>query len=510
MDFFSGIFTFISEHWLSALVFIGIFSVLIILHELGHFWAAQKAGVGVLEFGFGLPPKVWGTKTSREISGKKEEMEWTLNAIPFGGFVRLEGEEEKSDSPNAFGNRPLGWRILVVCGGVIMNFILGWGLLTLGYGLGMNPLSPSPEQKEHYVESGIWEKIENETVITSLPKNEETGFKMFDIVENIDGKKFSSPEDFQTFYDLAASQEKESIAVTVKRFNQETLSFETHIEKISGKNSPFSTAQTQVEIQSVAKDSPAEALGFKKGDIIVALEQGKILNAQHFITSIDRYFKKGKRTLRVTVLRKNTENSEKLLTFIASLNAEGKIGIGIQNIQKSPEKNKIILENKTLYIPSQKVQYPWIEAPQKAYWESLRWMKLSFGMVTNVFSNIVFDQKIPEGIGGPVAIADTTDKLVDYGDWTKILQFMAILSLSLAVVNIMPFPGLDGGRLFFLLGEGIMRIFSKLLFWTGLRKKELPTQLPEKYEMPLHAIGYFLLLGLILWITWNDIARIFL
>jgi len=131
-------------------------------------------------------------------------------------------------------------------------------------------------------------------------------------------------------------------------------------------------------------------------------------------------------------------------------------------------------------------------------------------MVSNVFSNIVFDQKIPEGIGGPVAIADTTDKLVDYGDWTKILQFMAILSLSLAVVNIMPFPGLDGGRLFFLLGEGIMRIFSKLLFWTGIRKKELPTQLPEKYEMPLHAIGYFLLLGLILWITWNDIARIFL
>ena len=83
MTFFSEISSFIAEHWLSAIVFIVIFSVLIILHEFGHFWAARRAGVGVLEFGFGLPPKIWSKKTSRKISGKEgektEEMECSLN-----------------------------------------------------------------------------------------------------------------------------------------------------------------------------------------------------------------------------------------------------------------------------------------------------------------------------------------------------------------------------------------------------------------------------------------------
>lgn len=519
MTFFSDILSFVSDHWLSALVFILIFSVLIVLHELGHFWAARKAGVGVLEFGFGLPPKVWGKKTSRNVTvqnGEKsevktDEMEWTLNAIPFGGFVRLEGEEEKSDTPTSFGNRPLGWRILVVCGGVIMNFILGWGLLTIGYGVGMNPLAPSEAQKEQYVAEGIWDKQEDEVVVVKLPKSEEeSSFQMFDIVKTVDGHDVTTAEDFNMFYSLAQAQKKTSVPVVVKRFSSAEQRFADITEEVTiVENSPFTSTVGEVEIALVGEDSPAEAIGMKKGDIIVAVEQGEIKTANQFIKTAARHFEQGKKNVRISLIRKNDGGEVENITFIAPFNRDGKLGISIRNAEGAAEKNKILLESRTLYIPVQKVQYSWVEAPVEAYHESVRWMGQSVQMVGKVVSSIASDQKIPDEVGGPAAIAHTTDKLVGLGDWTKILQFTAILSLSLAVVNIMPFPGLDGGRLFFLIGEGIMRVFSQLLFWAGLRKKALPTQLPEKYEMPLHAVGYFLLLGLILWITWNDIMRIF-
>lgn len=119
------------------LVFILVLAILVIVHELGHFLAAKKMGMYVEEFGFGFPPRIF--------SWKKKETRWSLNLIPLGGFVKIAGEEgersnqqeEESEEEKAipserlFSAKPIWQRLIVLIGGVLMNFLLGWLLLSL-------------------------------------------------------------------------------------------------------------------------------------------------------------------------------------------------------------------------------------------------------------------------------------------------------------------------------------------------------------------------------------------
>ncbi|MDP2632890.1 MAG: site-2 protease family protein, partial [Candidatus Curtissbacteria bacterium] len=102
---------------LTVIVFLLILSVLVMLHELGHFLMAKRAGIGVEEFGFGLPPRIWGKKIRGTI--------YSINWLPFGGFVRLTGEDaddEKIAAKDSYAVKTLKQRILVVVAGVFMNF----------------------------------------------------------------------------------------------------------------------------------------------------------------------------------------------------------------------------------------------------------------------------------------------------------------------------------------------------------------------------------------------------
>src|SRR3989344_3183337 len=103
----------------SILIFLLVLSILVLVHEFGHFWVARKNGVWVEEFGFGLPPRIWGKKIGETI--------YSINLFPFGGFVRLHGEQEEEGITNpkrAFLNKSKKARVAVVVAGVVMNFLL--------------------------------------------------------------------------------------------------------------------------------------------------------------------------------------------------------------------------------------------------------------------------------------------------------------------------------------------------------------------------------------------------
>jgi len=129
--------------FLTIIAFVVIFSVLVLIHEFGHYIVAKKAGIKVEEFGFGIPPKIWGFKP------KKSETQFTLNLIPFGGFVRLYGEDSHDPkvlkSSRSFASKSTPVKLAVVAAGVVMNFILAFVLLTLGFIFGMQPLLLTPE-----------------------------------------------------------------------------------------------------------------------------------------------------------------------------------------------------------------------------------------------------------------------------------------------------------------------------------------------------------------------------
>jgi len=390
---------------LSVLTFLVIFSILVIGHEFGHFLFARRAGMKVEEFGFGLPPRMWGKKTSRLISyqdksgrfrKKKETMIWSFNWIPFGGFVKILGEDDDSKEakkdPRSFGNRPILARILFVLGGVLVNFLIGWLLLIIVFTSGSQPIVTSPADIEKNIQQGI--------------------------ITTIDG----------------------------------------------------------VQIIEVTDRSVAKEAGLLDGDIIVSVDNKNIKKADDLINKLKE--KPRGEGFHINVKRIEARNRKKNLTYIIKPNKEGKIGVILNPLPVIDEIHKIKL--------------PLHKATIFALKETGRISVLTVKMLGNVIVNIAKKFSVPEEVGGPVMIAKMTHDFVKIGDVIQIMIFMALISISLAVVNIMPFPALDGGRLLFLLFELITR------------KKP-----NAKWEAAIHAGGFVILLGLIFLVTWNDIVRIF-
>ena len=136
---------------MTILIFILILSVLIFVHELGHFFIAKKTGVRVDEFGFGLPPRVFGKKIGETL--------YSLNLIPLGGFVKLYGEEyheikNKNNAKRAFINKKPWQKTLIIIGGVIGNFLLGWVIISFLFTQGV----PKPTNKIIVDKMQEWKK----------------------------------------------------------------------------------------------------------------------------------------------------------------------------------------------------------------------------------------------------------------------------------------------------------------------------------------------------------------
>jgi len=288
---------------LSILAFLIIFSILILIHEAGHFFAAIKSGVKVEEFALGMGKNLW--------KKKRNGVEYTINAVPFGGFVRMLGEEKKSKDPRSFNQAKLYRRMFITLSGVIMNFVLAIICLTILFTNGTNPI---------------------------------------------------------------------------------------------------------------------------------------------LITEED----------------------------VAQAEASGLLILGEENE-----------EGKKEFIELKPIQKPFPRSLVFATTETYRISKAVIKKAAEIPMDIIEHGRLPEGLAGPIGIAEITHKVVPLGIMA-LIKLMALLSISLGVINLMPIPALDGGRFLFQLVE--------LITWH---------KVPEKWENAIHMTGYILLMLLLVAITWNDIFRIF-
>jgi len=168
---------------ISILGFLFTFSLIIIVHEFGHFISAKKSGVKVLEFAFGFPPRLW--------SKVRGDTRYSINLIPMGGFVKLHGQdgsEEDKDDPTSYASKPAYIKVIILLSGVLLNFVLAWFILFGGYLFGMQPLLPSMAEHE-----GVRNNLK--VVISSVEKGtpaEKVGIKENDILLSVDGKKINN------------------------------------------------------------------------------------------------------------------------------------------------------------------------------------------------------------------------------------------------------------------------------------------------------------------------------
>ncbi len=365
----------------SALAFILLLTLLIIIHELGHFTLAKIFKIEVEEFGFGLPPRAMTLF-------KKSGTIFSLNWIPFGGFVRLKGENEmnleKRFVPGSFASASIPARLLILSGGVVMNFSLAFVLLTIGFSVGR------------------W-----------------------------------VPNFYSSIEELQIAAEKGEISL-----------------------------ETGVYITEVLPGSPAAKAGIVKDSAIQSIDGVSVARPEDVIA-----LQKGKQQVTYQLM----EGKEQQIRKIDVQLVDGKSGVAI-----SPFAAK-------LSAPIRSVG----KATQLAGKETVFMTEQTVKGIYQLFKSLTTTGHIPEGITGIVGIAVLTHSSVQEGFMTY-LRLVALLSLSLAILNILPLPALDGGRILFVFMEMVIR-----------------RPLNQRFELITNAIGFFLLIGLIIIITFNDVIHLF-
>ncbi len=545
---------------LTIIAFLVIFSILVLVHEWGHFYAAKKSGIKVEEFGFGLPPRLWGKK--------KGETIFSINWIPFGGFVRMLGEDATDEkylkNERSFIAQSMRKRVFVITAGVIMNFILAWFLLTIGFSFGMEPILtpeevlPAINRGQISLEEGAKIKEVREDSLAA-----DLGFRDEDVLVSF--------EDNRVDFDLISAISADPEGTYKVRRGEEILTYElvgnqlTDYDPASGLGLEFYdlTLIPRVKIFSVDENGDSFKYGLRSGDIILGIngtevffvqDQTDLDNLQGFESlvrgedTVEYEIYRNGRILPILVeleqsrrvvlskvllgspaaeadLREGdvivsvngnlVEDSEELINFVEA-NAESEIAYRVErdgnqfNVEIQPEDGRIGVllselisygSNNDLSVYStdmlssvteiESEQYSILEAPFKAFSESVRLAGLTVKLFGDVVGSLFVDGEVPDTVAGPVGIAMLTYDFVQEG-FISLLRFMALLSLSLAVLNILPFPALDGGRLLFIVIE----------FVIGKRVN-------QKWEAAVHMVGYLLLIGLIIAVTYNDILRLF-
>lgn len=429
---------------MGILLAIVVLSFLIIIHELGHFLVAKAFKVKVNEFSLFMGPKLF--------SFQKGETTYSLRLIPLGGYVKMEGEEEESDDERAYNKKPVGVRSAIIAAGPVMNILIA---LIFAFIL--------------MAQSGY-----NTTQVkTVLPGSvaEQAGIKVGDTLEKYNGKSVLLPADLEIFaYPLT----NESVDLQYER-NGETQSITiTPNREQDGYMLGFTPKDTKsldgvdsTLVAQVSDKSPAEEAGLKEGDRIIKLN-GFDINTRRDISKI--VDDTGKKEITITVDRAGKVQELKSVKPVARKTNEWK-AIGIE-----------FEYSKGGFINTMKASIDYTISTSRSIYYSIGWL-------------ITKTVPISE-LSGPVGITSLISDVVQLSPSLKdkvynLLSFTAMISINLGLVNLIPFPALDGSKLLLLLVEKI-------------RRKPLN---PEKEAM-ITMVGFVLLIALMIYVTFNDILRL--
>lgn len=443
------------EWILSILSTLGIFAaallILVFFHELGHFLAAKLFGMRVERFSLGFPPRIFGIK--------KGETDYCIGATPLGGYVKISGMIDESmdtehldeePKPWEFRSKPVWQRIVVITAGVIFNMILA----VMIYG-GLAFSSGETKVKLDSVD-GLY--------IAENSLASQVGFQTGDKLLGVNGKEVPYFQDLLAPNEMTAS----SLSYTVLRDGQrQTIPIADSLLNELGKqgfiNPGFALPS---KISRVLEGSPADKAGIKAGDQITAID-GKDVQ---FWAQVVEKIRSTEDSLTLSVNRSGT-----ISEFRLAPNENNKLGI------YSPDPES--------YFQIERFNYGFIESMQVGVQKT----NATFMGIIQGFSKMFSgDISVRENLGGPVAIANVTKQATDAGGFIGFWNITAFLSITLAIMNILPIPVLDGGHLMFLIYEGITR-----------------REPSAKVRMALQQIGFLLLIALMIFATFNDILRTF-
>lgn len=362
----------------TILLFLIVIVFLVVAHELGHFLVAKAFGVRVDEFGIGYPPR------ARKLF-KWKGTQFTLNWLPFGGFVKIFGEEstpESADREHSFAYKPLGKRLLIIAAGIIANMVIAAVLYAASFGIGF----------------------------------------------------LASPNDF-----------KGSVPIGPK----------------------------MIMVTNVLADSPASEAGLLGGDSITRISAGADVVVPETVTDVVSFVRgHGSEKVTVNLMRTGVESIVTLTPTSLTPDAPPSIGIALAEVSK-------------VRLPFWKAIGQGVTYAGSEFVATLTTLG---ALVAGLFngSNALISQ-----VSGPVGIAKIAGQAYSLGIGS-LLSFMALISVNLAVINLLPFPALDGGRM-------VLELFAS----------KGKSRIPKRVVNGVNQFGFLLLILLMIYVTYKDITRLF-
>lgn len=415
---------------ISALKIIFLLGFLILIHEGGHFLVAKLCKVRVNEFAIGFGPIIYKKQ------GK--ETKYVIRLIPLGGFVSMEGEEERSDNEGSFSNASIPKRMAIVLAGAIVNIVFA---IIVYFGL----MVSNPNNVSNKIG-----KVLNEDIINVLQPGDE-------IVE-VNSKKVRLKSDIDN---ALKNVQTDKISVKITRNGKiEEKEIKLKEEKIKQTGLYFSSmpvSSKKTQIIQVDKNSDAAKKGIKENDVITKINGIDVENSLEKVTEI-----MANNTLDTVTLTIERDNKEKEIEIKEMENSRYYIGIEFSMAENN-------FKNRMYY----------------AYWNTIDFLKAIVESLKMLFTgNVGVKQMMgPVGISGMVSNTTTVSSYIN---------ILALISISLGITNLLPIPALDGGKMLILIIEAIRRKPMK-----------------QETEIKIQMIGFMILMGIAVIVTYNDIIRIF-
>jgi regulator of sigma E protease len=427
----------------SALAFLFVLGVLIFVHELGHFLMARRIGVRVLTFSLGFGPKI--------VNVKRGDTEYCISAIPLGGYVKMAGEnpdDARTGAADEFLSKGKWQRFQVLVMGPIMNLLLAVVVMTvvLYHGADVAAFEQQPVVIGGFAEKSVGAR---------------SGLKIGDRIDSLDGK---SVDTWDHFYLMISAKAKREVVLGVVR-DGKPLQI-TVVPDSQGKYEVGEIGITPVlhpEVADTSPNQPAAEAGLRGGDVILAAGSEQDVTYAHLLDAI--------RSHADTPLPLSVKRGDTIQTITVTprhIGAQVMIGAHIhpgeiRTIEPGP-----------------------LEAFNLSIQKNIEWTQ----MIVQTLGGLLTRETSVKQLMGPVAIADLSGTAAQAG-WIPLFSLMAMISLNLGLLNLLPIPVLDGGHIFILALEGLAR-------------RDFSMRVKEKMLLA----GFVLLLMLMVTVIYNDLMRI--
>ena len=444
----------------TVLAFAVTLGVLVTFHELGHYVVARWCGVKVLRFSVGMGRVIWSKRFGRD------QTEWALSVLPLGGYVKMldvrdhDGEIAAEDMPREFTSQTVGKRIAIVIAGPLANFLLAIAILAGVYVHGM----PEPVAR---------------VAVAEFSSAQRAGLQQGDLITEVNGESVRSWAEFRWLL-IQAVMREQSVRLTVQRPNTERGNWLSEVvlpaqalpkQDIDSElfdRLGMSLARPPALLGEIVPGGPAAEAGLQAGDQIQTVDKQAVADAVAFIGALQAA---PGRAVSIEGLRRGEWFS---VVVTPRAERDGERMVGRIQAQVDMSAAMVVVQSGPVEAVSRAVRKTWDTS----------------ALTVRMLGKMLIGEASLKNITGPITIADYAGQTARVG-WISFLSFMAFVSISLGVMNLLPIPVLDGGHLLYYAVE----LFSG-------------RPVPERVAEVVQRAGLGVLMALMAVAVFNDINRL--